>query len=142
MKQLTLAAALLALCGSASAATLSITVEGLRNDAGQLLLAVFDKAAAFETMNSSQAVASLAQQARGKQMTFTFNDLPAGRYAVAIHHDENRNQRMDLKGMRPKEGYAYSNGKGRMKEPDFADAAVDLDDKGHRQNVKLIYHGR
>ena len=27
-------------------------------------------------------------------------------------------------------------------QPGFADAAIDLDDKGHRQNVKLIYHGR
>lgn len=142
MKELTLAAALMALCGSASAATLSITVEGLRNDGGQLLLAVFDKPAAFESMNTSQAVASIAQQARGKQMTFTFNDLPAGQYAVAIHHDENRNQRMDVKGPVPTEGYAYSNGKGRAKEPKFAEAAIDLDDKGQRQNVKLIYHSR
>ena len=57
--------------------------------------------------------------------TCRFEGLPAGRYAVAVVHDENGNGKMDRNFLGiPKEGYgASNNAKGSMGPPKFKDAA-------------------
>ena len=40
--------------------------------------------------------------------TVQFRDVPQGRYAIALFHDENGNGRMDKMMMLPKEGFGFS----------------------------------
>jgi len=87
--------------------TLTLTVEGVRSDEGQLraqLLARKGPDAAAETVGYA------VEPARTGQVILTFRNLPAGDYAVQLFHDENDNGRveMNLAGI-PTEGFGFSN---------------------------------
>jgi len=60
------------------ATELSVTVTGISNDQGSLLLAMYNSADTFggKRFNSVQSVA------KSGDMRFTFNDLPAGDYSI------------------------------------------------------------
>lgn len=63
--------------------------------------------------------------------TVTFQNLPAGEYAVSAFHDENQNGRLDRGLMgRPEEGIAFSNmtapTQGRPERPTFDKAKFAL----------------
>ena len=71
-------------------------------------------------------------------MYATFENIPAGSYAVAVLHDENKNEKMDfnLVGI-PKEAYGFSNNaKGFMAPPKFSDAAIRLQN-GESKNITI-----
>jgi uncharacterized protein (DUF2141 family) len=57
-----------------------------------------------------------------------YRNLPAGRYALALFHDENGNGKLDtnIVGI-PQERFGFSrDARGRMGPPSFADAAIEL----------------
>ena len=69
------------------------------------------------------AVAAQWRSARNGVLEFVFTGLPAGKFAVAVFHDENGNDTLDtnLLGI-PKEGYAFSeNARGFAGPPSFVD---------------------
>ena len=54
-----------------------------------------------------------------------FTELPAGRYAVTLFHDENRNQRLDMLLGLPKEGFGFSgNPRIRFGAPKFNEVTI------------------
>ena len=57
-----------------------------------------------------------------------FADLPPGRFAVAVFHDENENDELDVNFIGiPKEGYAFSrDARGFAGPPSFDAAAVEI----------------
>jgi len=69
--------------------------------------------------------------------------LPPGRYAVALLHDENGNKRLDRKPSgRPREGFGLSNNpKVVLKTPSFAAAALDIA-CGDRVPIRVRYPSR
>ena len=72
--------------------------------------------------------------------TFTFSNLPEGKYAVNILHDENKNGKIDKGFILPIEGVGFSNypAIGLRNRPKFSKASFEL--KGNRKiNVKVIY---
>ena len=87
------------------ATELSVTVTGISNDQGSLLLAMYNSADTFggKRFNSVQSVA------KSGDMRFTFNDLPAGDYSIMVFHDLNDNGELDtnLLGI-PTEPYGAS----------------------------------
>ncbi len=61
-------------------------------------------------------------------MLLIYRDLPAGRYALSLFHDENGNGKLDsnVAGI-PIERYGFSrDARGRMGAPDFDAAAIEL----------------
>ena len=107
----TAAAALLLTAAPAFAQTadskLVLTFEtGART--GQVMVALYDSAAAFDGASSSP-VAATAIPASGPVVA-TFGNLPAGDYAVKAFHDVNGDGQMNTNpfGM-PTEPYAFSN---------------------------------
>ena len=94
--------------GRAAGVALTVRVTGLRNDRGQVAVALFDSAAHFP--KQERALRGQVVRIAGKRAQVTFRDLQPGTYAVAILHDENQNQKMDFNflGM-PLEGYGFSN---------------------------------
>lgn len=124
--------------GPAWAADLDLTVTDLRDSSGRVMIAVFNAAATF--LKDDQQVAAAILPANGATVRIVF-DLPAGRYAVSVFHDANRNGKLDtnLVGM-PTEGYGFSrNARGMMGPPPFDAAAFDLAAGGTRQSLKLGY---
>jgi uncharacterized protein (DUF2141 family) len=108
-------------------AALTATVEDVRNSAGVLIIAAFDKATAFEAMDVANAVAMAVVPAAQGDVSITFHDLPTGRYAIAAIHDENRNLELDQSGEVPTEGYGFTAMGPSGLAPRFENAATKVD---------------
>jgi uncharacterized protein (DUF2141 family) len=93
---------------SVLAADLTVAVSGLRNQTGQVLVALHDAKASFPN-NWSRAVSVkrvVAQDGTGVR----FENLPAGRYAVIAVHDEDGNGEMTKTFIGRSKGSAPANG--------------------------------
>jgi uncharacterized protein (DUF2141 family) len=117
-----------ALATAADAARLTVDVVGLRSDAGQVLVALYDSPAGFPGTGASAIGAERSAIAAGKASVI-FEDVPPGTYAIALIHDENRNGTLDrgFLGI-PKEGVGASNdAQGRVGAPRFDRARFELE---------------
>lgn len=101
----------------------TLTVEGLRNDRGNVLIAVFDQARAFDRLKFASAVDFAEVPARKGQVTHHFPALTSGPYAIFLFHDENGNQDIDYKADTLLEGIGASGAPNPEDEPSFAQAA-------------------
>lgn len=120
--------------------TLRVEVTQLRNNAGGVLIALYDDAAGFPK-NPEKAVRKAYLMIKEQHAEVTFKDLAPGEYAVAIIHDENANKKMDTNfiGM-PKEGVGASNdAKGFMGPPKFKDAKFSLTKNDQTIVIPLHY---
>ena len=118
----------------AQTAKITIEVSNIKNDNGNIGFALYNNANDF-TKKEFKAQNVKAQ--KGKVYA-TFENIPAGSYAVAVLHDENKNEKMDfnLVGI-PKEAYGFSNNaKGFMAPPKFSDAAIRLQN-GESKNITI-----
>ena len=124
---------------SAPAATLRVSVVDLRNTKGHLRLGVFTSAKGFpRDRNGAMMWKSLP--ADSNERTFTIN-LPPGRYALVVLHDENGNKKLDENFLGvPKEGYGVSNNpKPRFRAATFDEAAFALPDSGAELAISIQY---
>jgi uncharacterized protein (DUF2141 family) len=118
---------LFALWAEKSICSLHVTIKGLRNDKGKVLLALYDSKAGFPE-DAEKAVDKAAVSIRNGKAQAVFELDRSGTYAVCVLHDENNNGAMDkgLFGI-PLEGYGFSNdAMGVMSAPSFKDASVKL----------------
>ena len=129
--------ALLLLSTAVNAAELTIEVTDLRNDRGHILLVVDNNADDFEA--SLANVAGIKLKASKKDVKITLYDFPEGRYAVSVIHDENDNERLDMKGQSPSEGYGFSGVGGAYKLPTFQKAAVEVSGSSSKITIKTTY---
>src|SRR5690348_7704035 len=106
--------------GAAQAAELRLLVKGVRSDVGELLIGLyanpegFAGAIAHATTNGlapdGGRLIGMAIRANVGSLTAVFTELPPGRYAVIVVHDENDDGRLDANALGvPTEGYAFSN---------------------------------
>ena len=103
--------------------SLKIECTNLRNQAGQVVVVVWDNADDFRSDDGSKAVTTVTAAASGETVVLDAGDLPAGDYAVAILHDENENSKLDLTPALelPTEGVGFSNNpRMGLKGPDWA----------------------
>ena len=103
--------------------TLSVKVEGVASDSGYIMLAVYDEADGF--LKKGHALMGVRTKAVSGITELHIDDLPEGKYALAIYHDENGNEELDTNWLGiPKEPIGFSNSK--MKAfgpPRFEDCA-------------------
>lgn len=142
-KSLTLAISLVCLgftntANAKPSGNLNITVSGIKKKQGNIILAVYDNAKAFN--KSSVEVHSLISvKPNGNTQKISLKNFPKGRYAVTVMHDSNGNGVMDFdKNQIPTEAYAYSKNVGKTKKPNFNQA--DFTHKnGTNLNLKLVH---
>jgi len=92
---------------AARAADLTVAVKEVRSPKGSVLIAVYDRVAAFGKRQLAKA-RQMAKAAQG-EITVIFHDLPAGKHAVSAFHDENGNGKLDRNAPGvPSEGYGFS----------------------------------
>jgi uncharacterized protein (DUF2141 family) len=118
--------------------TLVVSVTGLRNDSGHVAIAVFDNSNNFP--KQERALRGATAKIVEGTANVSFPHLAAGRYAVAVLHDENTNHRMDFNwlGM-PREGFGFSrDAKVRFGPPSFEAAAFGLT-SSHRIGIRARY---
>lgn len=134
------AALFAAAVGQAEAADLRISVGGVRNADGLLLIAVYDDPARFRQPGA--AAATIRLKARAGDSSVTLNGLAPGGYAVVAFHDENANGELDanLLGI-PTEGYGFSNdARSSFGPPSYDAARVDVGADGSRTaSIDLRY---
>ncbi len=108
-------------------ADVTIVAKNLRNDRGLVRACLTNQADRFPTCDDPERSFKVVGQASGT-VTLVFNDVPPGRYAVALLHDENGNGKADLAAMMiPKEGFGFSrDAKVRFGPPRFGAAAFDV----------------
>lgn len=99
---------------------LTIHISGLNSDKGTLMVAIYNKKAAFLKREVKGDIVKI----NGRKSIVSFKNLPKGEYAVSFVHDENDNKKMDTNffGI-PKEDYGCSNNaRGFMGPPKYDDA--------------------
>lgn len=106
----------------------SIEVSDLRSNKGQVLISVYNNAKDFPK-DATKAIGKAKAIIENGKAIVTFSNLPPGKYAAAILHDENNNLKMDFNFVGvPKEGYGFSNNaKGMFGPPSFEKAAFNVD---------------
>ncbi|MBK6347839.1 MAG: DUF2141 domain-containing protein [Bacteroidales bacterium] len=119
---------------------LKIDVKELRNSKGTVLFALYNREDAFPDEHYKKYLKKLTGKIVKGTSTVTFENLPKGKYAVNILHDENNDGRIKKGLVMPKEGIGFSNYQsiGFSNRPSFPKASFDLlSDK--RIVVKIIY---
>lgn len=110
------------------AMALDVTVKGLRNTAGDVVVCLWrQKDAGFPNCAKGRPWKTL--KAPASKPTVTFADVPPGTYAVSMFHDEKRLGRPETTffGM-PKSGIGLANDPtiGGKNRPTFGRASVDV----------------
>lgn len=117
-----------------------VEINGLRNDKGKVMCALFSSAADFPK-NADKAV--LRTESRIVQGTAVCDFAPAapGTYAVSVFHDENSNGKLDTNFVGiPKEGVgASNNAKGHFGPPKFSAAAFQFSGGSLELKIQMTY---
>jgi len=108
--------------------SLTITVKDLRNSKGVVQFAIYNKEGSIPDEKYKKYYKKDSVAINNQTATITFNDLPIGRYAINILHDENKNGKVDKKFILPKEGIGFSNYEsiGMSNRPKFSKASFEV----------------
>ncbi|OJV48576.1 MAG: hypothetical protein BGO40_04920 [Chryseobacterium sp. 39-10] len=120
--------------------TLTVKVENLRNSKGVVQFALYKKDNSIPDEDYKKYYQLEKAKIVNGKSEITFKNLPKGKYAVNILHDENNNSKIDKGLILPKEGIGFSNYSsiGLTNRPNFKKASFDLfQDKEIK--VKVIY---
>ena len=104
--------------------TISVQIENLKNDKGQVLIGLYNSKEEFLQTTFKGQAASI----KNGVCSVVFKNVPEGVYVVSYIHDTNKNGKLDtnLLGI-PKEDYGCSNdAKGFMGPPKWEDAKFEL----------------
>ena len=109
-----------------SVVPLTLLIDGVRNDAGTIRVALYRSAAEFPTAEGTWLKVAVA--ARQGTTEVAVADLPPGIYGIAAFHDENDNDAFDTDFLGlPNEGFGFGNdAEVGFGPPDFADAAITI----------------
>ncbi|MCK5637639.1 MAG: DUF2141 domain-containing protein [Flavobacteriaceae bacterium] len=120
--------------------SLTIKVKDLRNSKGVVQFAVYNKDGSIPDEKYKKYYKKDISTIKNNTSTITFNDLPKGKYAINILHDENKDGKIDKKFILPKEGIGFSNYKsiGFTNKPNFSKASFELN-SNTEMNIKVIY---
>jgi uncharacterized protein (DUF2141 family) len=125
--------------GPAPTCQVSIHVDGFRNQKGDLGVTVFKSPEGWPEDNA-RAYFHHGFPISGNQSTAQL-DLPPGRYAIAILHDENSNRKLDRNFIGiPKEGFGFSNNpKVHLTAPGFDTASAEISCPTTDMQIHLVY---
>ena len=134
-----MAALPLLLAAASAPPTVEVSITGLRNAKGQILVCLTTNPKAFPDCSKDPAARTAVVPASAS-VRIDFGHVPAGRYAISLIHDENGNRKMDMAIMMPKEGYGFSrNAPVSFGPPKFAKAAFDVTGGDVVQQAKMRY---
>lgn len=122
------------------AGVLTVRISQLRSNDGQVGCTIYNSARGFPT-DSSAALQRRWCPIAGAAAACAFDPIPAGTYAVACFHDENKNGKLDtgLFGI-PKEGTVASNyAKGFMGPPSFDKARFSFSGQTSDLPLRMQY---
>ena len=116
---------------------LSVEITNVRAAGGTLRVALYKPGAEFGK-TKPDFFKNIPVGQKGS-LTFDF-DVAPGKYAIAVYHDKNDNDKMDknIVGY-PREPFGFSNNyRPVVSAPDFADCAFEHNENGKVVSIKLI----
>lgn len=120
----------------------SVTVEvnHLRNNEGFVVFALYNRDDAFPDEHYKKYFKKMIGRIENRNTSIIFKDLPEGKYAVNILHDEDNNGKIKKGFILPKEGIGFSNYQsiGIGNKPKFSKASFTLE-SDLKIKVKVIY---
>ena len=120
--------------------SLTIEVKNLRNSKGLVQFALYNKDGSIPDENYENYYQILKGEIVNGSSTITFKNIPLGKYAVNILHDENKNGKIDKGFVLPIEGIGFSNFQtlGFSNRPNFSKASFEVKED-ETIAVKVIY---
>jgi uncharacterized protein (DUF2141 family) len=120
---------------SASAAEVAVTVTNVRSSSGSILAQLCDK----NTFLKRCPFPMLVKATKGS-VVLNFKDVPPGKYAVSLFHDENDNKQLEKNVLGiPTEGYGFSrNARGFRAPPSFINASFDVKEGNNKISLKMF----
>lgn len=117
----------------------SATVTNLRSEKGQVMACLTARPKAFPKCERDANARAVTVPA-ARVVELDFGSVPAGRYAIAIFHDENENGRLDKRLLMPREGFGFSrNAPVGLGPPSFGNAAFTVSDEDKHQSIRMRY---
>lgn len=118
--------------------TVEVSVTGLRNMKGQLLVCLTTNPRAFPDCSKDKTSVRMAVKAENAG-NFRIAAPATGTYAIAVVHDENSNNKMDVAIFLPKEGFGFSrNPTITVGPPSFKSASFAVAGDTH-QTIRMKY---
>ena len=125
--------ALIANAQDTKGVTLTVTIENVASNEGQILTVLHTR----DTFMKGPGIQNFKSEAKPGSISFVFEDVKPGIYAISSMHDINENQRMDFQdnGM-PKESYAMSGSEIIIGPPTFQDVKFEVDGNDLELNLR------
>lgn len=120
--------------------SLTVEVADLRNSEGVVQFALYQASNPFPDEEYKKYYRKRTAKIADGYSAITFENLPSGKYAVNVLHDEDENGEIKKGMVLPKEGIGFSNYKsiGLFNKPEFSKAGFILNSDTTVQ-VKVIY---
>jgi uncharacterized protein (DUF2141 family) len=118
--------------------SLIVEIEGFESDKGTARIAVFNSVDGYPT-KPEKAYKKIVSEVKNRKVSLIISDLPPGTYAIAVHHDENDNNKVDTNFLGiPTENFGASNdAKGFMGPPSFEDSKFELNTNNKKIRIKV-----
>ena len=118
-----------------------VKILNIRNSTGTVACALFESSAGFPAEFLRSATNVMVIKIRKSQARCDFEDIPPGRYAMAVIHDENMNGKLDTNRVGiPTEGYGFSrDAKALFGVPSFSAASFSYDGQNVDLTMSLHY---
>ncbi|HWZ23250.1 MAG TPA: DUF2141 domain-containing protein [Cytophagaceae bacterium] len=120
---------------------LKITVTELKNSDGEIDFNLFNSSDGFPG-DGTKTLKHLRGKINKDNCSVTFENLPFGKYAISIYHDENNDKKFNKSWYgKPIEGVAVSNNaKGSITgPPSFEEAKFDFNAQKNNLIIKMNY---
>ena len=119
--------------------TITVDVEGFKNNNGRCLLYIHNKKEGFPNKNQ---IKEMYFPIVDKKCVATITLDTIGVYSITALHDENSNNKMDDNFFgKPKEGFGVSNNRVvKFKRPTFEEASFTFDGQPLRSTIRLNYY--
>ncbi|MDR2147909.1 MAG: DUF2141 domain-containing protein [Tannerella sp.] len=106
---------------------LTVTVDGIENPKGTVLVAIFDS---INFLKQPVYYGMVNIEEGQEEVTIVIEDVAPGKYALTIFQDENGNNRLDTGAYgKPIEKYGFSNNAvGEMGPPTFQDCMISVEE--------------
>jgi uncharacterized protein (DUF2141 family) len=120
--------------------SLTVKVNNLRNPKGDVLFALYNKDGTIPDEKFKNYFRIIKGKISGDSSEVVFRNLPVGKYAVSLLHDEDGNGKIKRGFILPKEGIGFSNYNAinLSNRPSFKKASFELK-KSRTITVKIIY---
>jgi uncharacterized protein (DUF2141 family) len=138
---LLMAVAATSVMAQAACPGIHVQIQNIRNSTGTVDCALFESPEGFPTEVLHSATTIMVIKVRQTQARCNFEDIPPGRYVLAVVHDENMNGKLDTNRLGiPTEGYGFSNDvKGVFGAPAFSAASFAYDGRTLELTISLQY---